>query len=253
MTAQRDSNLSGAMQRTAILEKRLVTLLGRTVPFGELAARPFAEVRRALVLAPHFDDEIISCGGAIRQHRLLGHEVGVLYFSDGSAAAGTELEPAALTAARMAESVRSGAILGVTDQEYLHQPDGHLCVNDALVSLLVSRLQDCDLVYAPHESDAHPDHQAVFRTLQGALARLRRPPRVAYYEFWKPICPNYYLDISDAMETKVRALREHETQLRFVDYIRLMTTLGRYRGQRLGVSYAEAYLVQQPRLTEEVL
>lgn len=41
---------------------------------------------RVLVLAPHPDDEVFGCGGAIMQHLAQGDEVTVIILTDGRAA-----------------------------------------------------------------------------------------------------------------------------------------------------------------------
>lgn len=243
---------SAADTLTPVVERRLLTLLTRTKPGDSLTTDPFTTCRRALVLAPHFDDEVIACGGAILRHVARGHAVTVLYFTDGSAAKGSSLSPQELTAVRMAESARSNAILGVQHEIHLLQPDGGLRVTGALVDRLAPLAGQADIIYAPHAHDAHQDHQAVYQLLQIALGRIRRRPALAYYEFWHPQVPNWYLDVSDLMETKIRALREHESQLRFLDYVRLMTALNQYRGGHTGTAYAEAYHYSPAQSTEEV-
>ena len=40
---------------------------------------------KVLVLAPHMDDEMIGCGGALRRHILKGGDVTVVFMTDGRA------------------------------------------------------------------------------------------------------------------------------------------------------------------------
>jgi LmbE family N-acetylglucosaminyl deacetylase len=235
---------SALQQRTALAEARLLSLLRQSERLPPAPVGLFAGCRRVVVLAPHFDDEIISCGGAILHHLRRKQEVTVLYVTDGSASAGSGLTPSELSAVRRTEAARSNRILGVTRFRCLGQPDGRLEARPELAALLADHLAGADLVYAPHATDSHPDHQAVYQALQQALARTGRRPRVAYYEFWRPINPNYFLDISTEMVWKVEALREHQSQLQYLDYVHLMSRLNEYRGGQIGVAYAEAFYLE---------
>ncbi len=48
-----------------------------------VAASPLPAARRVLVLAPHADDEVFGCGGAIMRHADRGVPVRVVVAADG--------------------------------------------------------------------------------------------------------------------------------------------------------------------------
>jgi len=232
--------MSPVSLRTEMVERRLRRWLRETPADALEAADPFTGVQRVLVLAPHFDDEVIACGGAVLAHSRRGQHVRVVYLTDGSASEG-EVSGAALSALRREEAGRSAALLGIAEQRYLDQPDGGLAVTDEVVAAVRAEVAQSDLVYAPHAGDAHPDHQATYQILQAALAGLDVRPAVLYYEFWRPLRPNFAVDVSAVMGVKERALAEHRSQLQYLDYVRLMKALQAERGALLGVAYAEAY------------
>ena len=66
---------------------------------------------RALVLAPHADDEVLGCGGAIMRHVENGDTVVVIIATDGGYADDIE-DKAAYMARRRQESLAAADILG---------------------------------------------------------------------------------------------------------------------------------------------
>ena len=66
--------------------------------------------------------------------------------------------------------------------------------------------------------------------------------------------PTHYVDITAQMETKIRALKCHESQLKWmaehdhIDFADMVRTCSRYRGYQCGVTYAEAFRPYQTYL-----
>lgn len=148
-----------------------------------------AGVRRALIVAPHPDDEVIGAAGLIAALKRQGCDVKVIIVSDGAAShPGSKRWPRQrLVAARRQESLRALRRLAVLPQDvtFLGLPDGALARQEAecryaLHRLLARRVPD--LLVGPAASDAHPDHQAVAR----ALAHRRRDVRHLSYQVWPP-------------------------------------------------------------------
>ena len=80
----------------------------------------------ALVLAPHYDDEILGCGGLLAQLTASGAAVRVLFLTDGSGG-GEEIEDRdAYRQRRREESGQVCEILGLAGCDHLGLPDGGL-------------------------------------------------------------------------------------------------------------------------------
>lgn len=65
------------------------------------------------------------------------------------------------------------------------------------------------------------------------------------YEVWIPIedC-NYYEDISDFLDIKLKALSNYKSQTRIIPYDQAIEGLNRYRGlMGIGKKYAEAFKI----------
>ena len=204
------------------------------VPYQAVAQLP---ARHALVLAPHADDEVFGCGGAIASHLSHGVPVSVLVLTDGGRYGDT--------ATRMAESRAAAAVLGYGEPEFWGLPDRALSHEQGLVERLVQKIvaAGADLVYAPSPWEIHPDHR---QTASAAAEAVRRTGlRLAFYEVGSPLRPNLLLDITAHADTKKKAMLCFASQLEQQDYARQISALNRYRTYTLprGVAAAEAYLL----------
>lgn len=217
------------------------------IPY-QAAAVPSA--RAVLVLAPHPDDEVFGCGGAIAQHVDQGTPVHVLVLTDGALGGDA--------AVRAAESRCAARVLGCAEPTFWGLPDRALRATDALAQRLRAHIQAhaVDLVYAPSPHEVHPDHRQTTALLRQALACLDTPLRVAFYEVGVPLRPNLLLDITRWQERKQAAADCFASQLAAQDYQEQVAGLNRFRTYTLPrtVRAAEAFcLVSSHRLAADAL
>ena len=85
-------------------------------------------VARALVFAPHQDDEVLGCGGTILSKIAAGADVRCVFLTDGSASHRGLLARDELVALRRREALAAGGILGLAADRitFLGLPDGDL-------------------------------------------------------------------------------------------------------------------------------
>ncbi|MBI2769638.1 MAG: PIG-L family deacetylase [Burkholderiales bacterium] len=213
-------------------------------PYQATATLP---ARHALVLAPHADDEVFGCGGAIAAHVLAGVPVSVVILTNGAAHGDASV--------RTAESRSAAAVLGCGEPEFWDAPDRALRHDEAMLARLVAKMQDtgADLLYAPSPWEVHPDHRAA-ASLAAEAAR-RTGARVAFYEVGSPLRPNVLLDISAHAAAKKQAMQCFASQLAQQDYERQISGLNEYRTYTLprGTLAAEAYLVLSSAELESAL
>jgi LmbE family N-acetylglucosaminyl deacetylase len=221
-------------------------------------------VSRALVIAPHADDDVLGCGGLMAKLAARGARVHVVFMTvDGfhhwGHAGTTSFQE------RVAEIEAVAALLGFTWE--IFYPDQDLIEKlDTLPRRdLVDRFEKLynerrpELLLLPSYVDYDQDHRRTFETAFAA-ARPIAPvfgkwliPCVMAYEqtklnfAWQDLPrPQAFVDISEQIAAKLESIRLYRTQLRPVPHVRSLEAveaLARIRGSEIGVDFAEAYQV----------
>jgi LmbE family N-acetylglucosaminyl deacetylase len=133
--------------------------------------------RRAVILATHPNDEILSCGGLLQQLSLRGRTLQLISLTDGPAFASDCASPHGRSLACAMESSASLRRLGIA-QVRLKWIRGRFRAGElegqatALLDFLMRYLRPNDVVFAPWRDDGDADHQAVGRAAQNACAIL---------------------------------------------------------------------------------
>jgi LmbE family N-acetylglucosaminyl deacetylase len=131
---------------------------------------------RAVVVAPHPDDEVLACAGLLQELAALGRDIVVVAATDGTAShPGSRRWPAwRLQAERPRESRAAFAALGLANARWVRAqlPDGGLrAAVPRLAGLLERVIRRTDVVIATWRRDGHPDHEAAGdAAAQAALA-----------------------------------------------------------------------------------
>lgn len=119
---------------------------------------------RVVIVAPHPDDEVFALGGAMALLEWSGIEVEVVAVTDGEAshASSTLITPWQLRQLRCEETQNAYRMLGVHPQRYrLGLPDSNVAGHSqGLKELLAARCPGAAAIFAPLETDGHPDHDA---------------------------------------------------------------------------------------------
>lgn len=210
-----------------------------------------------LVVAPHPDDAEISVGGTIVRSRTEGLRVGIIELTNGEPTPHGSLER------RAAETQAATECLGLQWRACLDLPNRSLQNTLSARRRLaeVFRLTRPQLLLAPYWDDAHPDHVAASRLVDEARfwAKLSRSdlagepwwPSRLYY-FWSihlriHPAPAFVVDISDAIETKLEAVRCFESQMltgRSNEFPTLLDDIrdrARYWGWTIHSAYGEPF------------
>lgn len=217
----------------------------------------FIPGKSALVLAPHPDDEVFGCGGAIMRHVEQGIPVRVIVVSDGSHGV-PAAERADYALQRQRESEAAAKVLGYGAPIFWPHRDREICYGEKLVQEILEVVNDtqADLIYAPSIWEMHPDHRAVGMATVEAVRRMGEAIRLALYEIGMPLRPNCLLDISNLAERKMMAMQCFVSQNEKQRYDLGIAALNRYRTYTLPaeVSAAEAYvLVSAEELANDAL
>ncbi len=203
------------------------------------------EGTKVLVLAPHPGDDVLGCGGTIILHRLLGHEVNILYLTNG------EKGVPGLNQTKAAEVRRQETILASqhlkleeANLHFLHLPDGDLINHSGSNYEFRNILEATDpqVIYLPSFLEKHRDLYATNVLLKNNLIH---SCGIAAYEIWTPLTPNRLVNISPVVEEKRAAMKEHDSQLHELDYLEASIGLNRFRAgmYSIGIQYAEAFVM----------
>lgn len=182
---------------------------------------------RALILAPHPDDETLGCGGLIAECCVRFTPPFVVILTDGAASHPDSITHAAprLAQLRRAEAQAAVALLGLPPDHllFLDYPDARLPRAGALVERIAGLIgeHDCAIVLAPMPTDPHCDH--VSAAAIAAAAAARTGARLLYYPVWTwllagetaldiPAPAGWRLDITDHVAAKQRAIAAHASQ-----------------------------------------
>lgn len=217
-----------------------------------------AGCKRALVVAPHPDDEVLGCGGTIARLTEAGSEVHVVIVTRGT----SPPFGAAMVEQGRQEAREAHQLLKVAATHFLDFPAAaldrvpHAELNSALAQIVDQHAPDTLLV--PFVGDIHLDHQLVFQSVMIAVRpRARRVPAVYAYETlsetnWSApyltpsFLPNVYVDISDVLERKLQAMACFTSQLRAFPNERsleALRALALHRGATVFRDAAEAFVL----------
>lgn len=203
------------------------------------AGRP---VERVLAVMAHPDDVDFGAAGTVRAWTEAGIEVSYCLITNGDAGGFDPTVPRSeIPRIRQAEQRAAGAVLGVTDVRFLGYRDGELSVSHELrrdISRVIREVRpDRMLIQSPERNwqriqSSHPDHLAAGEAaIQAVYPDARNPFAHASLlldegledwsvpEVWVMAspAPNHYVDITDAFDAKLAALRAHESQTAHMD------------------------------------
>lgn len=212
---------------------------------------------RALVFAPHADDEVFGCGGTLAFHAGRGDAVRAVILTDGAGGDPAGLE-ADIAKTRRSESLAAGAELGVTDYQFLDFPDGGLAGSAGLMEALLEALRAFQpvCVYGPGLQEMHPDHRALCHALLDAMAIYGDEvpeARLSLYGINAQVQANVMYDITTLAVQKRRAVERFESQLAYHDLVGKTVAVDLARTVNIedaAVYQVEAFLVLEPARVE---
>lgn len=200
---------------------------------------------KTLVLAPHPDDEVFGCGGAILRHVMQSDPVRVVIVTDGGLPVADTQKFQGYAGTRKRESAEAAKVMGYGEPYFLGFRDGHLNPDNPLTEALLRVFTEFSPqnIYLPSETEIHPDHFAVNKATLIALQNYPYKVNLFFYEVGQPLFPNFFHDITDLQSILEKAMNCFESQNEVQDYERQISALHAYRSYTLGknVRFAEAY------------
>jgi len=218
---------------------------------------------KALVTVAHPDDEVLGCGGTIARLSGEGHDVYVAILGEGITSRYDRREQAdqEIIEKLQCRSRQVSKLLGVKELCLFNLPDNRFDTVPLLdivkiVERLIDRFQP-QIVYTHHGSDLNIDHAITHRAVMTATRPVANCPVLEIYAFeapsstewsfsrFKPVFqPNVFVDISDTIETKLRAMALYDSESRSFPHPRSPDALHAFskcRGSIAGCGAAEAF------------
>lgn len=203
-----------------------------------------------LVIAAHPDDEVLGMGGTIKKLSKQGHKIHLCVMSDGSAGVKNKDK---MIQMRKNACIKSGKILGISTFDFVNLPDMKL---DDISQLEINQILEKKIyeinpsvVYTTPYSDFHKDHQKIHEcTLVATRPVASKVQQIFSYEIPGTVktafSPNYYIDISKELTTKIRAFKQYTTEIQKFPHPRSpesIQNLAIHRGIEAGIKNAEAF------------
>lgn len=223
-----------------------------------------ARPKRALGIFAHPDDAEFLCGGTVAKLCAAGWEVRYIVATSGDK--GTKdatLTPSRLAELREAEQTAAGCALGVKECIYLRYPDGFLEsdveLRGRLVRLIRRYRPDTVITWDGFRRGFnHRDHRAVGIAAYDALFPAVRDPLyypddasdgLNYHKVGEILLAgsdqaDYFVDISDQLETKARAIYCHTSQIEAApwdEFFKKYMERAEQNGRSSGVPFSEAF------------
>jgi len=228
------------------------------------------DIATVLVVVAHPDDGEFSAGGSMAKWASEGKEVVLCVISNGAMGSNNpDFSRDELVALREREQRAAAAVTGLKDVVFLGYEDGYLEDSHDIRRDVIREMRriKADLVVGPDPSTFyaegryvnHPDHRAAGLAFAAAVnpgASTTPLYRSELYDkgflpydikaclFANSTNADYYVDITDHIDTKIAALREHHSQLgasdTLADRVRQMSRMTAERSGS-GYSYAEGF------------
>lgn len=205
-------------------------------------------MRNALILVAHADDETLGSGGLIRKLVKEQWTVDVVIMSDGTLTVRGVVEDNredAVTACKILGVEKPPVFLGFEDQKFDTYPMADLA--NAVMELGLAP----DLIVTHVDTDLNMDHRLVCEAAKIVGRPKRKPVAILGSEipntsFWNGhVFPaNYYVDISDEIDTKIEAFAVYRNELQAYPHPwsrEGLKLLSQYHGMQCGCPNAEAY------------
>jgi LmbE family N-acetylglucosaminyl deacetylase len=219
-------------------------------------------MKKALFISVHPDDETFGCGGTILKHKQQGDEIYWLIITSMTLDHPYKFSEESIS--RRADEINLVADkYGFTRTIQLGFPT--ILLDEINFRELVAEIDKAigaiqpQIIYIVNRSDVHSDHRVAFDAVSSCTKSFRKPfiEKILMYETLSEtefapalsenvFIPNVFTDISEFMEQKLTVMSTYASELMPDNMPRsysAVTALAAYRGSRINVKYAEAFML----------
>ena len=228
-----------------------------------------SEYKKGLVVVAHADDAEYGCSGTVARLVAEGWDMAYVLCTDGSKGSSEDgMTEEKFSSIRKKEQEDAGKVLGLSSVTFLGYPDSYLTPNlDVRKDIAREiRRQKPDIVICQYPMrvldggfrSGHPDHMAAGEAALAAIFPTARdhmtfpelieegfqPHKVAEAWIMGHPEPDLWVDITDHMQTSIKALTSHESQMSgqtFDEVFERMAEGRSERGKGVGMPYADTF------------
>ncbi len=219
--------------------------------------------KNILILAPHADDEILGCGGAISKYKNLGYCTHVLILTNANIGA-PDLYSAKKINLIRDEAKKANKTIGTQKLYFENLPGLNLNQYPTYkISNIISKYIlkiDPEILFIPSANDIHDDHKKIFHASKVAVRPKKKNnlKKILSYEVlseteWnedeKSFNPNYFINLTkNNINKKIKAFLKYKSQVQKFPHPRsreAIFSLSRIRGSQVFMEYAEAFRVEK--------
>ena len=228
-----------------------------------------SEYKKGLVVVAHADDAEYGCSGTVARLIHEGWDIAYVLCTDGSKGSAEDgMTEKKLASIRKKEQEDAGKVLGLSNVTFLNYPDSYLTPNLDLRKDVAReiRRQKPDVVICQYPMrvldggfrSGHPDHMAAGEAALAAIFPTARdhmtfpelieegfePHKVAEAWIMGHPDPDLWVDITEHMETSVKALTCHVSQMSgqtFEEVYNRMVEMRAERGKGVGMPQADTF------------
>lgn len=217
-------------------------------------------MKNVLFIAVHPDDETLGCGGTILKHKNNGDNIFWLILTKGNQVISNVPNFGSVQWDYVKQVVKAYEFDDWKQLDFLEVELDKYSILDIIRSISEYILQvRPSIIYLVSYADAHSDHRIAFDAIYNCTKNYRYPfiERILLYETLSEtefapalqhntFVPNVFNNITLYMEKKLEIMKLFTTEQMDEPFPRSLSTieaLARYRGSRIGVKYAEAFML----------
>ncbi len=217
-------------------------------------------MKKILVLAVHPDDETLGCGGTLLKHKANSEKISWLLATemkkeDGYSGKAVNERNKQIQIIKKMYGFDNVHQLGFSPKKLDKAPMNKLIEKIAAV---LNKVRP-EVIYLPFENDIHSDHMVFFEAAYSCIKAFRCPfiksvlmmeiiseTELAANIGRKVFVPNYFVDITDYMDKKIKIMKIFKSEMgrhpfpRSEKNIRALAT---FRGAMAGCKYAESFML----------
>lgn len=192
-----------------------------------------SKIHKAIVIAPHPDDEALGCSGLIQRMIENGKQMHVVILSGGgkSHQGCCHIDESTLIESRRNLSRKAAAILELPlDQLHLlDYPDGNISFNNPETQSLQTLIEEIspDVIFVPHKGEGWSDHIEAGNIVREIIRIKSTPIQLYEYCVWFWYYNTWNVDWKNAFVLKMNQ-REHRIKLKAINaYIKPLAPCGK--------------------------